>query len=115
MTRLALLVAVVAALAAAGGAGAAPFGPATPIAGFGDQPALGQVSGAALAADGASAIVGSADNHNSRRTVAAFGDAASPPSTARGLGPTSGAHDVALASNADGDVAITISVGTSPT
>jgi hypothetical protein len=111
MTRLALLTAVIALLAGASGAAAAPFALPTPIAGFGDQPALGQISGVALAADGASAVVGSASNHNARRTVAAFGTAASPPATARGLGPTSGAFDIALASNTDGDVAITFTVG----
>jgi len=111
MRRLALCGAVAAVLAAAGPAAAAPFGTPTTIAGFGNQPALGQVSGAALAADGSSAVVGSASNSNNRRTVAAFGTAASPPATARGLGPSSGAFDIALASNADGDVAITFTVG----
>jgi hypothetical protein len=108
--RLAITAAAFAMLAAPASAGAVIFGPPTTIAGFGDQPALGQVSGAALAANGASTIVGSASNQNNRRTVAAFGGAAAPPASARGLGPTSGAYDIALASNADGDSAITFSI-----
>src|SRR5690348_16993782 len=110
MRRLALVGAAGAALAAAAPAAAAPFGTPTTISGFGNQPALGQISGVTLAADGASAVVGSASNSNARRTVAAFGNAASPPASARGLGPTSGAYDIAIASNDDGDVAITFSV-----
>jgi hypothetical protein len=108
--RLALVGALGAALAAAAPAAAAPFGTPTTISGFGNQPALAQISGVTLAADGASAVVGSASNSNARRTVAAFGNAASPPASARGLGPTSGAYDIAIASNDDGDVAITFSV-----
>jgi hypothetical protein len=56
---------------------AAPFAPATPVAGFGNQPALAQVSGAALAASGASVVAGTADSAGNRRVVAAFGGATS--------------------------------------
>jgi hypothetical protein len=98
-------------LVAAGSASAAPFAPATPIAGFGDQPALGQISGAALAADGSSVIVGSSDTAGNRRAVAAFGDAMSAPGAARGFGPPSGAYDLGFAANSSGQVALTYSVG----
>jgi hypothetical protein len=92
-------------------AGAAPFGPATPIAGFGESPALALLDGAALATDGASAIAGTAENNNQRRAVAAFGAPGTVPSAARGFGPTSGAFDAALGSNSTGDVALTFTVG----
>jgi hypothetical protein len=95
----------------ASSAAAAPFSGATPVAGFGDEPALAQIAGATLAADGSAAIAGSSDTEGRRRVVAAFGDATSPPAAARGLGPASGAFDVAFASNASGDVALTYSVG----
>jgi len=42
-------------------AAGATFAPATPISGVGDEPALAQVSGAALTAAGASAAAGSAE------------------------------------------------------
>jgi hypothetical protein len=90
---------------------AAPFAPATPVAGFGNQPALAQVSGAALAASGASVVAGTADSAGNRRVVAAFGGATSAPAAARGFGPPSGAYDLALGANAAGDVALTFSVG----
>lgn len=94
---------------------------ATPVAGFGDEPALAQIAGATLAADGSAAIAGSSDaiaggsaaiaggsdTEGRRRVVAAFGDTTSPPAAARGLGPASGAFDVAFAANASGDVALT--------
>ena len=51
---------------------AVPFAPATPVAGFGDEPALAQVGGAALAANGASVVAGTADSAGNRRAVAAF-------------------------------------------
>jgi hypothetical protein len=92
-------------------ASAAPFAPATPVAGFGDQPALAQVRGAALAPGGGSVLVGAADNAGHRRAVAAFGDAMSAPAAARGFGPTSGAFDLAFGANASGDVALTFTVG----
>jgi hypothetical protein len=92
-------------------AGAAPFAPATPVAGFGAQPALALIGGAALATDGASAIAGTAETANQRRVVAAFGDPGAAPSAARGFGPASGAFDLALASNTTGDVALTFTVG----
>jgi hypothetical protein len=88
-------------------ASAAPFAPATSIGGFGNQAGLAQISGAALAANGASVIAGSSDNAGNRRAVAAFGSATS----ARGFGPTSGAYDVSLAANAAGNAALTFSVG----
>jgi hypothetical protein len=90
---------------------AAPFAPATPVAGFGNQPALAQVGGAALAASGASVVAGTADSAGNRRAVAAFGDTTSAPAAARGFGPPSGAYDLALGANAAGDVALTFSVG----
>jgi hypothetical protein len=90
---------------------AAPFAPATPVAGFGNQPALAQVGGAALAANGASVVAGTADSAGNRRVVAAFGGATSAPAAARGFGPASGAYDFALGANASGDVALTFSVG----
>ena len=92
-------------------AGAAPFAPAAPIAGFGGQPALALLGGAALAANGASVIAGTAETVNQRRVVAAFGAPGAPPSAARGFGPTSGAFDLAMASNSTGDVALTFTVG----
>ena len=94
-----------------GAADAAPFGPPTAVSGFGDQPALAQVSGAALAPNGASAIVGSSDSARGRRAVMAFGSATSPPAAARGFGPPAGAFDLAMASDAQGDVALTFTVG----
>ena len=90
---------------------AAPFAPATPVAGFGTQPTLAQVGGAALAANGASVVAGTADSAGNRRAVAAFGDATSAPAAARGFGPPSGAYDLALGANSSGDVALTFSVG----
>jgi hypothetical protein len=92
-------------------AAAAPFAPATPVAGFGDQPALGQIDAAALTARGASVIIGSSDTAGNRRAVAAFGDASSPPAAARGFGQSSGAYDLAFGANAAGDIALTYSVG----
>jgi hypothetical protein len=96
---------------AATAAAAAPFAPATPVAGFGNQPALAQIAGAAIDANGTSVIFGSADTSDNRRAVAAFGSATAPPSAARGFGPSSGAFDLALGSNAAGDVALTFTVG----
>jgi hypothetical protein len=92
-------------------ASAAPFAPATPVAGFGNQPALAQVSGATLAANGAAVVAGTADSAGNRRVVAAFGGATSAPAAARGFGPPSGAFDLALGANASGDVALTFTVG----
>ena len=108
---LARLSGLVVLLLAPASALAAPFGPATPITGFGNQPALAQIAGAAIDANGASAIFGGADFSNNRRAVAAFGPATGPPSTARGFGPSSGAFDLALGANASGDVALTFTVG----
>jgi hypothetical protein len=98
-------------LVLAGPAAAAPFAPATPVAGFGAQPALALLGGAALATDGASAIAGTAETANQRRVVAAFGQPGAAPSAARGFGPTSGAFDLAFAANSTGDVALTYTVG----
>jgi hypothetical protein len=98
-------------LALAAPAGAQSFRPATPVAGLGAQPALAQVTGAALARDGGSVIAGTADDAGRRRAFAAFGDAAAPPATARGFGPPAGAFDLAMAANASGDVALTYTVG----
>jgi hypothetical protein len=92
-------------------AGAAPFAPATTVPGFGDLPALAQVGGAALAADGASVIAGTSDNAEHRRAVAVFGAPGAAPATARAFGPTSGAFDLAMAANASGDFALTFTVG----
>jgi hypothetical protein len=92
-------------------AAAAPFSAATPVAGFGDQPASAQISGAALGATGASAIAGTSDMAGRRRAVAAFADATSAPAAAHAFGPVSGAYDLGFASNATGDVALTYSVG----
>jgi hypothetical protein len=102
---------IILALVPAGPAAAASFSAPTPIAGFGDQPGLAQISGAALSADGSSVIAGSSDNMGRRRAVAAFGDAMSAPGAARAFGPVSGAYDLAFASNGAGDVALTYSVG----
>jgi hypothetical protein len=102
---------IAALLAVPASASAAPFAPATPVAGFGDQPALAQITGANLAPGGGSVIVGTADNAGHRRAVAAFGDAMSAPAAARGFGPTSGAFDLAFGANARGDVALTYTVG----
>ena len=102
---------IVALLAVPTSASAASFMPATPIAGFGDQPGLAQITGAALAPGGRSVVVGTADNAGNRRAVAAFGDALSAPAAARGFGPTSGAFDLAFGANASDDVALTFSVG----
>jgi hypothetical protein len=90
---------------------AAPFAPATPVAGIGDQPALALVNGASLATGGGSVIAGTWDRANTRRAFAAFGDAGSAPTQARGFGPTSGAFDLAFAANTTGDVALTYTVG----
>jgi hypothetical protein len=90
---------------------AAPFAPATPVAGIGDQPALALVNGASLATGGESVIAGTWDRANTRRAFAAFGDAGSAPTQARGFGPTSGAFDLAFAANTTGDVALTYTVG----
>jgi hypothetical protein len=98
-------------LALPASATAAPFAPATSVAGFGNQPALAQVGGAALAASGASVVAGTADSAGNRRAVAAFGGPTSAPAAARGFGPPSGAYDLALGANASGDVALTFSVG----
>jgi hypothetical protein len=98
-------------LVVAAPAGAAPFAPATPVAGFGEQPALALIGGAALATDGASAIAGTAETANQRRVVAAFGAPGTVPSAARGFGPTSGVFDLAFAANSTGDVALTYTVG----
>lgn len=75
-------------LAVPASASAAPFAPATPVAGFGEEPALAQIGGVALASGGGSVIVGTADNGGQRRAVAALGDAMSAPAAARGFGPT---------------------------
>jgi hypothetical protein len=93
----------------AASAGAAPF-VASPVTGFGDQPALAQVAGATLASDGSLAVAGSSDLTNRRRAILALGGA-SAIGAARGFGPTAGAYDVALAANASGNVALTYSVG----
>jgi hypothetical protein len=98
-------------VAPASPAAAATFSGPTPVAGFGDTPALAQVAGAALAQDGSSAIAGSAQNTGLRQVVAAFGNATSPPAAARGFGPASGTYDVTFASNVSGDVAVAYSVG----
>jgi hypothetical protein len=89
---------------------ASPFS-TTPVAGFGDMPAFAQVAGVALAPDGSSALAGISATRGRRQVVAAFGGTASPPAAARGFGPASGAYDVAFASNASGEVALTYSVG----
>jgi hypothetical protein len=94
LARPAVTVAVL--LAATTTAAAAPFAPATPVSGFGNQPALAQIAGAAIDASGASVIFGSADNTENRQAVAAFGPATATPSAARGFGPSSGAFDLAL-------------------
>jgi hypothetical protein len=107
MHRRAIAILTPALLALPASASAATFGPATPITGFGDQPALAQVAGAALAPSGESLVVGTADNAGRRRAVAAFG----VPAAARGFGPASGAFDVAFGANADGDSAVTFTVG----
>src|SRR5437764_60414 len=93
-------------MAPAARAVAAPFGPPSPVAGFGSRPALAQVSGAALSTDGASAIVGTSDTGDARRAVTAFGEAGSAPTTAQGHGPNADAFDLASAANAAGDVAV---------
>jgi hypothetical protein len=93
----------------AGAAAADSFGPAAPVAGFGDQPALAQVDGAQMARTGAAAIAGTADDGDHRRAAVAFGDA-STMAAARGVGPVYGAYDVAFAANATGDTALTYSV-----
>jgi len=95
----------------AAGASAAPFSPATPVAGLGDQPALAQVTGAAVAPGGASVVAGTSDNAGNRRPFIAFGSGGAPPATARGFGPAAGAFDVAFAANASGDSAVTFTVG----
>jgi hypothetical protein len=92
-------------------ASAAPFAPGTPVAGLGDQSALAQVSGAALAAGGASVVVGTSDNRGNRRPFAAFGAGGAPPASARGFGPPAGAFDLAFAADAGGDSAVTFTVG----
>jgi len=107
--RWALLIAL--GLIPAAPAAAAPFPAATAVAGFGDQPALAQVNGAALGPSGAAAIAGTSDTAGRRRAVAAFGDAPSAPTSAHAFGPASGAFDLAFAANATGDVALTYSVG----
>jgi hypothetical protein len=99
------------AMVPAGPAASATFAAPTLIAGFGDTPALAQVAGATLTPDGSSAVVGTADTQNRRRVVVAQGSAGSPMGPARGVGPASGAYDVAFASNAAGDGAVTFSVG----
>jgi hypothetical protein len=109
LTVAAGLVAVL--LAPATAAAAAPFAPDTPVAGFGSQPALAQIAGAAIDSIGDSAIFGSSDDSGNRRAVAGFGPATAPPTAARGFGPSSGAFDLALGANAAGDVALTFTVG----
>jgi hypothetical protein len=98
-------------MAAAAAAAASPFAPDTPVAGFGNQPALAQIAGAAIDSIGHSAIFGSSDDSGNRRAVAAFGPPTAPPSAARSFGPSSGAFDLALGANAEGDVALTFTVG----
>ncbi len=92
-------------------ASAASFAPATPVAGLGDQAALARVSGAALSAGGASVVVGTSDFGSGRLPFAAFGTASAPPAAVRGFGPPAGAHDLAFAADATGDVAVGYSVG----
>lgn len=91
-------------------ASGATFAPATPISGVGDEAALAHVGGAALTAAGASAVVGISDFGGRRAPFAAFGTASAPPSAASGGGPPAGAHDLAFAADAAGDVALTYSV-----
>ena len=65
MTAKLTLAAVALALAAPVAAEAQTFGPPSTIAGFGNKPALAQITGAALTANGAAAIAGSSnDNRN---------------------------------------------------
>jgi hypothetical protein len=96
-------------LALASPAAAATFGPATPIAGFGDEPAQAAIGGAALMSGGTSAIAGISDNDGNRRAAVAFVSATSPPAAAHGFGPA-GAFDLAMGANASGDVALTFTV-----
>jgi hypothetical protein len=110
MTRSIWLAIGAATLLASGEARAATFAAPLQVAGFGDQPALAQVTGASLGRDGSVALAGSADLANNRRAVAAFGNAGAV-GPARGFGPSSGAYDLAAASNASGDFALTFSVG----
>ena len=107
-TESAALAALVASLLVpAAGAAAAPFGPATTVEGFGNQPALAQIRGASLTSDGASAIFGSSDSAGRVRAVEALGNA----TIAHGVGPSEGAFDLATAANANGDTALTFTVG----
>jgi hypothetical protein len=48
-------------------AAASPFSAPTPVAGFGDTPALAQVAGVALAPDGSSTVAGTADTRGWRQ------------------------------------------------
>ena len=103
----AVLFALAAALALPPAASAQPFAPATTLSGFGSQPALAEIDGAALSASGASVVAGTSESGGNRRAVAALGNA----TAARGFGPTSGAFDVSFASTAAGDTALTFTVG----
>jgi hypothetical protein len=102
-----VLLAVAAVLWLPGAASAASFAPATTLGGFGNQPALAQINGAALSASDASVVAGTSATGGNRRAVAALGHATS----ARGFGPTSGAFDLSFASTAAGDTALTFTVG----
>src|SRR4051794_32225485 len=93
-------------LALAAPAAADPFGPASPIAGLGDEPGRAEISGAALTA-GAAAIAVASDDGGARRAGLAFGDTAA---RVHNFGRP-GAFDLALAANASGDVALTFTVG----
>jgi len=105
-----ILAAVALALAAPVSAEAQTFGPPSTIAGFGNKPALAQITAAALTANGAATIAGSSDNNRNgvdfRRAVLSRRGA-----PAQGFGPTSGAYDLAFASDPGGDGALTFSIG----
>src|SRR4051812_18712049 len=73
-------------LALAAPAAAEPFGPASPIAGLGDEPGRAEISGTALAAGGASAIAVTSDDGGARRAGLAFGDAAAAPARVHNFG-----------------------------
>lgn len=91
-------------------ASGATFAPATLLSGVGDQAALAQMGGAALTPGDASVVAGISDFGGRRAPFVAFGTASAPPGAARGVGPSAGAHDLAFAADAAGDVALTYSV-----
>ena len=104
MLRAALLTLALAVIAAAP-ARAQSFSAPTTIAGFGNQPALAQVTGASQ-----SAIAGTSDNRRGategRRAVMSLDGGA-----AQGFGPVTGAFDVAFAANDRNNTAMTYTVG----